>query len=61
MKEVSLRSCDSYKYEEVKSQFKKLLHDLGGLEKYVKKNSTVFIKMNLVAKNCQKKWQLLIL
>ena len=50
MKEVSLRSCDSYKYEEVKSQFKKLLHDLGGLEKYVKKNSTVFIKMNLVAK-----------
>ncbi|UPA30914.1 DUF362 domain-containing protein [Terrisporobacter glycolicus] len=50
MKEVSLRSCDSYKYEEVKSQLTKLLHDLGGLEKYVKKNSTVFIKMNLVAK-----------
>lgn len=54
MKEVSLRSCDSYEYEEVKIQVEKLLHDLGGIEKYIKKNSTVFIKLNLVAKKLPK-------
>ena len=36
MKNVSLRSCNSYKYEEVKSQVDKLINDLGGLEKYIK-------------------------
>ena len=50
MKEVSLRGCDSYEYGEVKSQVEKLLEDLGGLEKYIDKNSTVFIKLNLVMK-----------
>ena len=50
MKEVSLRSCDSYEYGEVKSKVENLLQDLGGLEKYINKNSTVFIKLNLVAK-----------
>lgn len=50
MEEVSLISCDNYKYEEVKTQMEKLLHDLGGFEKYIKKNSTVFVKLNLVAK-----------
>ena len=50
MKEVSLRSCDNYKYEEVKTQIEMLLYDLGGLEKCIKKNSTVFVKLNLVAK-----------
>lgn len=50
MKEVSLRSCDSYKYEEVKKSMEILLHDLGGIEKYIKRNSTVFIKLNLIAK-----------
>lgn len=50
MKKVSLRSCDSYEYGEVKLQVEKLLEDLEGLEKYINKNSTVFIKLNLVAK-----------
>ena len=50
MKEVSLRSCDSYEYGEVKSKVENLLQDLGGVEKYINKNSTVFIKLNLVAK-----------
>ncbi len=50
MNNVSLRSCNSYKYEEVKSQVEKLINDLGGLEKYIKRNSKVFIKLNLVIK-----------
>ena len=50
MKNVSLRSCNSYKYEEVKSQVDKLINDLGGLEKYIKRDSKVFIKLNLVIK-----------
>ena len=50
MKEVSLRSCDSYEYGEVKSKVENLLQDLGGVEKYINKNRTVFIKLNLVAK-----------
>lgn len=54
MEEVSLRSCDSYEYEEVKIQVEKLMHDLGDIEKYIKKNSTVFIKLNLVAKKSPK-------
>ena len=50
MKEVSLRSCDNYEYKEVKKSIEKLLNDLGGIKKYIKNNSTVFIKLNLVAK-----------
>lgn len=50
MKEVSLRSCNSYKYEEVKLQIDKLVNDLGGLERYINPNSSVFIKLNLVMK-----------
>ncbi|SCI13876.1 DUF362 domain-containing protein [Romboutsia sp. 1001713B170207_170306_H8] len=50
MKEVSLRSCNSYDYEEVKLQIDKLVNDLGGLDKYIKYGSTVFIKLNLVIK-----------
>lgn len=50
MKNVALISCDNYKYEEVKSQMNKLIEDLGGLEKYIKRNSTIFIKLNLVMK-----------
>lgn len=35
MKEVSLRSCNSYDYEEVSLQVDKLVNDLGGLNKYI--------------------------
>lgn len=50
MKNVVLRSCNDYRYEEVQSSMIKLLEDLGGLEKYIKRNSTVFIKLNLLMK-----------
>lgn len=50
MKNVALRSCNDYRYEEVQNSMIKLLKDLGGLEKYIKRNSTVFIKLNLLMK-----------
>ena len=50
MKEVVLRSCQTYEYDEVNVQVEKLIKDLGGIDKYIKKNSTVFIKLNLVIK-----------
>ena len=56
MKEVSLRSCDNYEYKEVKKSIEKLLNDLGGIKKYIKNNSTVFIKLNLVAKKSPDEW-----
>ncbi|MGL5693480.1 MAG: DUF362 domain-containing protein [Peptostreptococcaceae bacterium] len=50
MEYVSLRSCGTYEYNEVKIQIEKLIEDLGGLEKYIKRGSTIFIKLNLVIK-----------
>lgn len=50
MKTVALRGCETYEYQEVKNQLEKLITDIGGLEKYINKNSTVFIKLNLVIK-----------
>ncbi|RDY28056.1 DUF362 domain-containing protein [Romboutsia weinsteinii] len=50
MKAVGLRSCNNYNYEEVKSQMEKLLNDIGGIEKYIKRGSKVFIKLNLLMK-----------
>ena len=50
MKNVALRSCQSYEYNQVNQQFEKLIQDIGGLHKYINKNSTVFIKLNLVIK-----------
>ena len=47
MKNVALRSCQSYEYNQVNQQFEKLIQDIGGLHKYINKNSTVFIKLNL--------------
>ena len=58
MKNVALRSCQSYEYDQVNQQFEKLIQDIGGLHKYINKNSTVFIKLNLVIKNILMKWQL---
>ncbi len=46
MKNVALRSCQSYEYNQVNQQFEKLIQDIGGLHKYINKNSTVFIKLN---------------
>ncbi len=45
---VSLRQCGSYDYAEVKNAIKKSIFDLGGIEKYIQKNDTVLLKVNLV-------------
>lgn len=50
MKNVSLRSCNNYIYEEVKLSMEKLIQDLGGLDNHIQRNSKVFIKLNLLMK-----------
>ncbi|SHJ90241.1 DUF362 domain-containing protein [Tepidibacter formicigenes] len=50
MKEVVIKKCENYLYENVKSSFKDLLKELGGLEKHIKPGSKVLIKMNLLMK-----------
>lgn len=50
MKEVALRKCDNYNYEEVKLSIEQLIEDLGGLEKYIKPGSKVLVKPNLLMK-----------
>lgn len=50
MQTVSIQKCDDYEYTHVKEAFEQLLQDLGGLEKYISKNSKVLIKLNLLAK-----------
>lgn len=60
MGNVSIRECNDYDYESVKHAISKNLEDLGGLEKYIKPNSKVLIKPNLLMKKVLKKQQLLI-
>lgn len=50
MKLVFVRSCKIYNYEEVKLFIEKNLEDIGGIDKFVKKGSKVFIKLNLLMK-----------
>ncbi|PBE61200.1 DUF362 domain-containing protein [Clostridioides difficile] len=50
MKSVSVRSCKTYNYEEVKLSIEKNLEDIGGIDKFVKKGSKVLIKPNLLMK-----------
>ena len=47
---VSIRECNSYKYDEVNISFNSMIKDIGGLNKYIKKNSKVVIKANLLMK-----------
>lgn len=47
---VSVRECDDYVYEQVEKSVTIMLKDIGGLEKYIKKNSKVVIKANLLMK-----------
>lgn len=47
---VSIRECNSYEYDEVKEAFNIMMKDIGGLNKYIKKNSKVVIKANLLMK-----------
>lgn len=50
MKNVSVRNCNDYSYENVKISIEKLIEDLGGLDKYIKPNSKVLVKPNLLMK-----------
>ena len=50
MKKVSIRKCNSYDYDVVRASFEKLMNDIGGIEKFIKKGSRVLIKPNLVIK-----------
>lgn len=50
MKEVIIKKCDDYSYENVKKSFDNLIDELGGLQKYINPNSKVLIKMNLLMK-----------
>ncbi|WP_343101220.1 DUF362 domain-containing protein [Romboutsia sp. MSSM.1001216sp_RTP31141st1_G3_RTP31141_220114] len=54
MGNVSIRECNDYGYESVKHAISKNLEDLGGLEKYIKANSKVLIKPNLLMKKSPK-------
>ncbi|MBW4861534.1 MAG: DUF362 domain-containing protein [Paeniclostridium sp.] len=54
MKFVSIRKCDDYNYENIKASIEKNLNDIGGIEKYIKPNSKVLIKPNLLMKKSPK-------
>ena len=42
MKNVALRSCQSYEYNQVNQQFEKLIQYIGGLHKNINKNTSYF-------------------
>lgn len=50
MKQVSIRECESYDYDILKKSFEDLISDIGPLENFIKPNSKVLIKPNLVIK-----------
>jgi uncharacterized protein (DUF362 family)/Pyruvate/2-oxoacid:ferredoxin oxidoreductase delta subunit len=50
MKFISIRKCDDYNYENIKTSIERNLDDIGGIEKYIKPNSKVLIKPNLLMK-----------
>ena len=50
MKQVSIRECESYDYDILKKSFEYLISDIGPLENFIKPNSKVLIKPNLVIK-----------
>ena len=50
MKQVSIRECESYDYDILKKSFEDLISDIGPLESFIKPNSKVLIKPNLVIK-----------
>lgn len=47
---VSLRACHSYDYEQVRSELKKSIADLGGLSPYISPGEKVLLKVNLLMK-----------
>lgn len=47
---VGISKCCDYDYENVKESCSSLMADIGGIEKYITPNSSVFVKMNLLMK-----------
>ncbi len=47
---VSLVGCKDYVYNDVKNAVKQSVENLGGFEPYIKKNSKVLLKVNLLTK-----------
>ena len=45
---VSLEKCNSYKQEDVDKSIKKLINNMGGISKFVKKSQKVLLKPNIV-------------
>ncbi|MCL2621873.1 MAG: DUF362 domain-containing protein [Firmicutes bacterium] len=48
-KTVSVVKCNEYEQQIVDSAVKRLIDNLGGIEKFIKKGDTVFLKANLLA------------
>jgi uncharacterized protein (DUF362 family)/Pyruvate/2-oxoacid:ferredoxin oxidoreductase delta subunit len=48
MAKVSIAKCENYEIEKVQSSVDRVLENLGGLDKFVKKGDRVFLKINLV-------------
>jgi uncharacterized protein (DUF362 family)/NAD-dependent dihydropyrimidine dehydrogenase PreA subunit len=48
MKQVYLKKCKNYDYELIYASIKEAVKALGGIEKYIKPEETVFIKANLL-------------
>lgn len=49
IKKVAVQAVDTYSQQEIDKALRVLLSDLGGIEKFIKKGQTVFLKPNLVA------------
>jgi Uncharacterized conserved protein len=47
---VSVLGCNNYEYEKVKSAIAQSFANLGGISKYINKNETVLLKVNLIMK-----------
>lgn len=50
MEKVSLVSCKTYDYDTVKNALLKNIEDIGGLSKFLSKDDTVLLKVNLLMK-----------
>jgi len=47
---VSLVECKTYNYMDMRKSIEEIFNNIGGIEKYIKKGSTVLLKVNLLMK-----------
>ena len=50
MARVSVVKCETYDMDKVQKAVDETLNNLGGLERFVKRNDRVFLKLNLIIK-----------